>query len=126
NSEYAPSQRTNFVAPTTGPDQRSVALARGGTVAVTLLDPAGNPVAGGRIGHRAPGEGEDGVMMIGGSVSESGVTDAHGVAHFAHLAAGVHAFRPVVSGDQNPGVFAGGDFTFAVSGMPEQPDDSWS
>lgn len=71
--------------------ERELRLVRGGTVDVTVLDAAGQPVQGARIEHREPpwpsaalaDEHEDGGQE----------TDGQGRARFAHQRPGVHGFR---------------------------------
>ncbi len=89
-----------------GPEERVVRLGLGGAVTVRLLDPAGEPVAGGRVEHQAAGE-EGGFIELGLAGSQ-GVTNARGEARFEHLEPGLHRFRRA-GGDVGGFMTSGGD-----------------
>ncbi|MCB9915354.1 MAG: carboxypeptidase regulatory-like domain-containing protein [Planctomycetes bacterium] len=69
-----------------------LALARGGTVVVRVLDPGGRPVAGAEVRHHEP-EAEPGRVVFGGPGGSK--TDADGTLTFANLVPGRHAFELV-------------------------------
>jgi protocatechuate 3,4-dioxygenase beta subunit len=66
-----------------------LALRRGGTVRVRVLDAAGRPVAGAAVAHRLP------IAPGAEEPEEAGscASDAEGLARFEALAPGVHGFR---------------------------------
>lgn len=107
--DYAP-----FTATIAASDARTVEhtarLLVGGLATVTVVDPKGQPVAQATVEHRLP-DGSDG----------RGKTDADGVARFAHLAPGKHAFRLAEPGG------AGGPFGFAMrmAGQGKSGDEHW-
>ncbi len=102
----------------------------GGAVTVVLQTPDGEPVPGGRVEHRAPGD--DGMSWSFSSDHDSpNVADSQGRVTFEHLAAGTHRFRS--EGDEGGGVgFAtdsGGRVQVRAGGMsfgasPE--DEGWT
>ena len=79
--DYAP-YRSEPVANSSGPIQHEVALVRGGSVAVTVLDSGRELVAAARVEHTTP-TGE----------RDNRETDKQGLATFERLAPGEHKFR---------------------------------
>jgi protocatechuate 3,4-dioxygenase beta subunit len=124
HGEHAPYRSEEFTCAVGAPEERTARLQRGGAVRVTLVDSEGVAVAGGRVEHRAP-DAEEGTMMFNPESNAKDVTNAEGSVLFSHLAPGTHRFRPRGAGQG--GVFDGGNFSFAVAGMPDAPrDKSWS
>lgn len=66
--------------------RHSARLAHGGTVALLVVDAAGEPVAGARVQHRGPADSEI-------EAERSRSTDSEGRVWFRHLETGVHGFR---------------------------------
>jgi protocatechuate 3,4-dioxygenase beta subunit len=99
-------------------EEREVRLTRGGAVAVHLFDAAGEPLAGGRVEHRAFHDDEGSPEF-----RSPALTDEQGIARFEHLAPGRHRFRR--AGSESGGVFNSGGNTFAVmmAGMDDGTDD---
>jgi protocatechuate 3,4-dioxygenase beta subunit len=88
-------------------EERAMFLTRGGSVVVRLFDAAGEPLAGGRVEHKAFHD-EEGLPEF----RSPALTDEGGRARFEHLAPGRHRFRRAGSG--SGGVFTSGGNTFAV------------
>jgi protocatechuate 3,4-dioxygenase beta subunit len=99
-------------------EEREVRLTRGGAVVVHLFDAAGEPLAGGRVEHRAFHD-DEGLPEF----RSPALSDEQGRARFEHLAPGRHRFRR--AGSESGGVFNSGGNTFAVmiAGMDEEGDD---
>ena len=100
-------------------------LGRGGTVAVTVLDAFGKPVAGAQVEMRPAGAGLAGddpsqgfrrARVMGGT--PQGITDTSGVALFEHLTPGSHEFHLA----ENVGVGAAMVF---FAGVPEDEAEVW-
>lgn len=111
---HAPWRSELFPAPS-GPSEREVQLGLGGSVTAIVLGPDGEPVAGGRVEHQAPGA-EGGFAELGfGGHNE--VTDERGEARFEHLEPGKHRFR--LAKGQGEGVFSdrGGTYSIHVGGF---------
>lgn len=96
-------------------DEHVVRLVRGGEVLVTVLDSAGDPLAGADVSHRREDDPLGGSWMRPSSEQRS--TDAQGRVRFSHLAAGPHAFRLRGGG-------RGARMVFMVS-RGGTDDDSW-
>ncbi len=120
HSEHAPYRSEVFVCATGTPEAREVRLTTGGSVRVTLLDAAGQPVAGGKIEHRFGRGAADGGTALGGG-TEREVTDTAGVALFRFLTPGTHRFRPEAGGD---GAFSTGEVQFVIAGMDDPSAES--
>ncbi|HUR26835.1 MAG TPA: carboxypeptidase-like regulatory domain-containing protein [Planctomycetota bacterium] len=120
---YAPYEGEAFDMPKDVNVEQIVALDQGGSVEITLLSAAGDPVASARIDHRAPDAGNDPFAEFGGGFNrgKGPATDAAGRVTIANLAPGVHRFRPAKSG--GPQMEEG--MVFAVRGK-DSTDTSWS
>jgi protocatechuate 3,4-dioxygenase beta subunit len=122
HADYAPHRGEPFVSPIGAADAHVVRLLRGGSVAVTVETPDGEPLAGARVEHQAPGE-ESVRFLHGGS---GPVTDAAGRVGFAHLAAGTHRFRPAGAGDELAFAAGGGaEIRMSRTGGDVPPDEGW-
>ncbi len=110
HKEFAPWRGEPFDLPVGADLDREVRLSAGGHVEVTVVDPAGKPVAGEAVEHRAPGE-EHTAMMFGPGADK--VSDADGKLVLRNVAAGVHGFRLRSRG--GPTFFGGGGGALRVS-----------
>lgn len=100
-------------------EERQVFLTRGGSVVVRLFDAAGEPLAGGRVEHKAFHD-DEGLPEF----RSPALTDEEGRARFEHLAPGRHRFRR--AGSESGGVFSSGGNTFAVLvAGNEESGDEW-
>ena len=121
HADFAPQKSEPFVSPGDAPDAHLVSLLAGGSVTVVLETPEGEPLAGTRVEHEAPGE--QGVLWHGRAEP---VTDSEGRATFTHLAAGAHRFRPAGAGGDFGFVGAGGAaFRMSRQGMDGGQDEGW-
>jgi protocatechuate 3,4-dioxygenase beta subunit len=118
--EHAPYRSESFVSASGTSVEREVRMSKGGSVRVSLLDAAGQPLAGGKIEHRA-GRGAAEFAAFSGGGSEREVTDTAGVALFRFLTPGTHRFRPESGGD---GAFASGGVQFVIAGMDDEAAES--
>jgi len=118
--EYAPYRSNEFRAPAAGDGEREVHINKGGSVNVLVLDPAGEPLAGARIKHRAPQVGGMRSMMMGGRPGPK--TDAEGRATFERLEAGEHMFK-LKEENANSG---GGMVLVSSMGGPDADMSDWT
>lgn len=95
-----------FPLPAGAPEPVALALHRGGTVAVRVLDPDGNPVEGVAVERRAA-EGDPGFSFGGPNA-----TGSDGWVSFERLRPGVHGFRV----GRASGPFGGGGVAFRAIG----------
>jgi protocatechuate 3,4-dioxygenase beta subunit len=123
HANYAPYESELFELTAGQSAERVVQLGRGGAVHAKLVDATGKALAGARVEHRAPQRGSGGPMEAAFGGDGGVVTDAEGVAHFAHLAPGVHGFRAKVAG--GGGAFASGSMSVMVIGGPAEEGDPW-
>ncbi|MEE8468085.1 MAG: carboxypeptidase regulatory-like domain-containing protein, partial [Planctomycetota bacterium] len=107
--DFAPAREDSLQLPSKGDVEREVRLILGGTVAITVVDGAGQPAPGATIEHDSPGA-AGGPIFSGGTERTA---DEHGRLRFSHLEPGLHAFRVQ---DENP---SSGGFLMAMS-MPGQ------
>ncbi|MBI5432395.1 MAG: carboxypeptidase regulatory-like domain-containing protein [Planctomycetes bacterium] len=123
HSDFAPYKSELFELTAGQSAERIVSLSLGGTVHAKLVGSDGQPQPGARVEHRALDQADAPNPMeagLGGGV----VTDADGVAHFTHLAPGVHGFRAKVAGDSG-GAFAAGGMQMMVFGGEEEAGEPW-
>ena len=122
--EHAPHTGQPFVASATGHEDLAVSLGRGGAVTVTMLTTKGEPLAGARVEHRAPGQDALYANLVHG-VSGGNVTDSQGRVTFAHLAPGAHSFRPAEAASGFSFSSEGGNMSYRVrrSGAPAAPQE---
>jgi Cof subfamily protein (haloacid dehalogenase superfamily) len=90
--DFLPSEPVQQLMPSDADGAVEILLDRGGIILVHVTDPSGKPVAGVGIAHRSPSEvrgPEDGDWI---SINAELKTDAQGLARFATLQPGTHAF----------------------------------
>ena len=71
--DHAPYRGEAFVPSSTANAELAVSLGQGGSVTVTMITAAGEPLAGGRVEHRAPGQ-DDFTMNLMHGASGANVT----------------------------------------------------
>jgi hypothetical protein len=91
---HAPYTSDSFVPVAGQQEDVVVHLLEGGSVTIVLQTPDGQPVPGGRVEHRAPGEDGSSWSFTNDGGDSSNVADSEGRVTFAHLASGTHRFRP--------------------------------
>ncbi|MCC6409348.1 MAG: carboxypeptidase regulatory-like domain-containing protein, partial [Planctomycetes bacterium] len=125
HSDFAPYKSELFELTAGESAERTVALSLGGTVHAKLLGADGKPLPGARVEHRAFDQSDAPNPMEAGLGGGGGVvTDADGIAHFTHLAPGVHGFRAKVAGDSG-GAFASGGMAVMVYGGGDDAGEPW-
>jgi len=123
--DHAPYRLGGIVLPTGTGVERQVELTPGGVVVVRVVDPAGEPVAGAPISHRAPGSGGASYMTaLHGGGGKREVTDSAGVVRFSKLASGMHRFK-LSDGPGGSAMRMGDQMSLTMSGE-EALDDSWA
>ncbi|MCE9593932.1 MAG: carboxypeptidase-like regulatory domain-containing protein [Planctomycetes bacterium] len=120
--DFAPYASELFELSSTESAERVVSMTRGGAVHVKLVGADGKPMPGARVEHRA-GDEAPSDLPIGPGAGGGVVTDAQGVAHFAHLAPGSHGFRPQSAGN---GAAFGNGMQMVFVGGPEEEGDPWT
>ncbi len=108
HDEHAPLVLEGVLQPPDEPYEVEARLRPGGSVAVTVLDDAGAPLAGARVEHRV----EDDERPQPWRPRSDAVADDAGRVTFEHLADGVHRFRIAQDG---PHGIAFGNSAFVVA-----------
>jgi len=125
---FAPYRLSGLFLPRGESLEQRVELTLGGEVLVTVLDAAGQPLAGAEVEHRAPTTGDfEHMRVLGGPSGNGEHTDSRGVARFPFLEAGLHAFRLVEEGGGGGGFVSAGGAAFSIAGFGGGGgDEGWS